>query len=758
MSLEARKFLQDRIGSSIESLIQSTNAGMSSENASELIRKGAAIAAASEELGLSDEDVENMVLGRIKQDMMGRTNRNKYTGNRQSDPARRERLKSRGFGKQERRPARIGSAQDAMAVAERLNAALAPTDNPRSAVKGRGDLRTAEIGKLLEESEYPDPFGQDQGQYMDYRPDDRQYFESIAQGLREEARAMESGKVDFIDGTAVPRLKPMADPARYDEINMLLDEDAYNRERGAVAPPSVLRDALSRLNTASTEQAGVADAIGRLEDDLPGAPSVREAQQALVSDLVRADRKTFDPELIAANNQREAYRAGVIGRDLFTAGGRGAMADEAIAKLGQINRLGTVKEGTRNLGVGLPGATVGNMPMANNMNGIYVDPRTGQPIAAQAEVSAALAGANTPNSLQMLNAPTNLNTREFIATQSQAENLFEPGYQRQLDLTAETKLFADRLKNAQLPGGRGYVLPGMQRSGSSNVRSIDELDSALFSLIRKGKKGGMFFPAYEEGPDGNMQQAYRSVKTLNNDGSVGRVKRQPISDPNPGPMSALAALGYNPGEMTRLSQAMATIDAARRMSVNSQAKNAYFSRQPMGINTSDVNFNSPAQMGIKATVRDDDYQLGYTNAFKNLPGASRDATSGIYGQIMVPDPEKPGKMKPETSAGPRTTNPDYKYIYKRGGMGSGDELEANVIARRLSQGADMETAQQNARDARRAETNAIEAERKRRERMADPTPPAEPSSFSDPGYGDRLRLATQREIESQIAQRNIRRY
>ena len=165
-------------------------------------------------------------------------------------------------------------------------------------------------------------------------------------------------------------------------------------------------------------------------------------------------------------------------------------------------------------------------------------------------------------------------------------------------------------------------------------------------------------------------------------------------------------------------------------------------------------------MGIKSPIRDSEYQLGYTGAFSKIPGADRDVKGGIFGQVMIPEKNaqgmNTGRMVPETVAGPATKNPDYKYIYKRANMGSGDELEANVIAKRLSQGADMETARQNASDARRAETNAIESERKRRERMADPTPPAEPRSFDDPGYGDRLRLATQREMESQL--RNRRRF
>ena len=764
MSLEARQFLQDRIGSSIEGIIAGLDPGMSQEGMSELVRKGAAIAAASQELGLTDQDIENMVLSSVKREVGGPSNRNKYTGNRQSNPERRERLKSRGFGRQERRPARISTAQDAIAVADRLNEALAPTDNPRSSVRGRGDLRTAEVGKILEESEYPDPFGQDQGQYMDYRPDDQQYFDSIKQSLREEASDMESGRVDFIDGTAVPRLKAMADPARYDEISMLLAQDADNRERNTVAPTSVLENALSRLNNASADQSEIAALQGSLEDQLPGAPSVRAAQQALVRDMVRADSRTFNPELIAANNQREAYRASRIGQDLFTVGGQGAMADEAIARIGLITRLGKATEGTRNLGVSLPGSSMAEMPMARNLNGIYVDPRTGQPVAVQDEVPAALTAANRPDSAQMLNAPTNFNTPSFIATQSQADNLIEPGFQQQLDLTGQTTLFADRLRNARFPKssaqGGELVLPGMQRSASTNVRSIGELDNALKMFVEKGQEGGVFFPAYEEGPSGRMQQAYRQVKVLNSDGSVGKVRRSPIAEQNPGPMNALGALGYNPGEMTNLAQAMQTIEIARGRAVNKQAKEAYFGRQATGINTSDVSFDSPAQMGIKSPIRDSEYQLGYTGAFRNIPGASRDVTGGIFGQVMIPEKDaqgmNTGRMYPETVAGPKTTNPRYMYRYKRGGMGSGDELEANVIAKRLSQGADMETARQNASDARRAETNAIESERKRRERMADPTPPAEPRSFDDPGYGDRLRLATQREMESQL--RNRRRF
>ena len=126
------------------------------------------------------------------------------------------------------------------------------------------------------------------------------------------------------------------------------------------------------------------------------------AQEALVAELVKRDQEKTNQEMVDYNNFRAEAEASILGRE-FTAGGRGTMADEAIGRIGEVKSLG--KTGETAQVIRYSGDTSSFPSATQNANGVYVDPRTGQPIAVQETVPTALAGANTPNTANQLNAP-----------------------------------------------------------------------------------------------------------------------------------------------------------------------------------------------------------------------------------------------------------------------------------------------------------------------------------------------------------------
>lgn len=115
--------------------------------------------------------------------------------------------------------------------------------------------------------------------------------------------------------------------------------------KGAVAPAAqIMQEELNRVQAGIDKYGadafpGAADVVGRLEDDIKGN---RDAERALVREMVQRDRVRQNAEAVEANNWRAQAAANLIGQD-FMVGGRGAAADQAIANIGQIAKIGPAK-------------------------------------------------------------------------------------------------------------------------------------------------------------------------------------------------------------------------------------------------------------------------------------------------------------------------------------------------------------------------------------------------------------------------------
>ena len=109
-----------------------------------------------------------------------------------------------------------------------------------------------------------------------------------------------------------------------------------------------VRDALIRLQAKIAEvgYAGLppetAEVERRLTDSLEYGKVQRGAERSLVRDMVRRDNDEFSNAIAQENYLRAAEEAQSYG-PRFTEGGRGAAADNVLASLGRITRLGQVK-------------------------------------------------------------------------------------------------------------------------------------------------------------------------------------------------------------------------------------------------------------------------------------------------------------------------------------------------------------------------------------------------------------------------------
>ena len=501
-------------------------------------------------------------------------------------------------------------------------------------VRGIGYLQDVEV----------DPFGQDQGQYATYQPGDKQYDEQERNKIKEELSAEQSKRS--------PNKGLLADLSAELELNP--------EDRPEMAPQSVVKNALADLQEAKAKQTslgsrlsrvfgggneqmeGLAQVEGRLEDSIPNTGAEKSAMKALAEAIVRRDNENYDSEVREANDFRAEAEASAIGRN-FTAGGRGTMADEAIGRIGEVRSLGKANETAQVIRYA---GDSSSFPVAKNMNGVYVDPRDGQPIAVQETQATALAGSNTPNSANQLNAPTRESATEYVARMmpdySQGGRVF--GDYPQVDITGATTLFADRVRG--LAGGGFEAAADMP----TNVRSIEEFDRTLGMVREAGLGMGKKFYSMEK-TDGGVKQK-RSM--------------------DPGPQEILNFLRYTPAEQEELAGALYQLDSARRSSVNQNPDSMYFTRTGPRGSMEDVRFDAPeainprdgaAQVAkfsrgeriegkqVSEAIRglSPEAAMPYKGTLveRNDKGEMRETKSPIIRQTKLPTPSSPGEKGPE---------------------------------------------------------------------------------------------------------------
>ena len=252
----------------------------------------------------------------------------------------------------------------------------------------------------------------------------------------------------------------------YDKMT---DNELAERAEGVERPESGkagVQEALDRLKMATGrfgyrpmfgDAAGVE---GRLEDSLSYGPEQIGAEKSLAAELVRRDQGLVDPEMAEANYYRAEAEAQAIARDHFTAGGRGAQADAAIARMPNINRRTELAD-------------------VATVEGVYVDPMTGRPILAE-EPAANIAGSNTPTTGQELNAPARDDATSFVVRQVNATDNPQLAQQalRQQDIQGVTSSFGDKVRRL----GATKPFQGKGLANASNIRNLDELDKTIGAI------------------------------------------------------------------------------------------------------------------------------------------------------------------------------------------------------------------------------------------------------------------------------------
>ena len=411
-------------------------------------------------------------------------------------------------------------------------------------------------GVSVQELPEVDPFGEDQGRYYEYSPDDNQYEQQQLERLQEQLLEMEDRSTPTQYNTEGNRrydrrgnvvLKTGVDPTEYDELLQETGEIRDKSNRELSAPRSAIQDAYNRLENARREQEGfnsiLASVLGGQNQDIPGAaelsgrmeeylnPAIqRDAEAALAYELNNRDLNQMSSRRAAYNNINAQIEAEQIGETMYRpssvfpgASLPAVTADQNLAAIAAAN----------------PGA----FPQAAfNTSGIAFDPATGNPIGMQGPQ---MVTANTEPSAA-LNAP--ITTRNWMVEKqpeySTGGRTF--GSYPQTDITGATTLFADRLR--QLEGFENI---------SPNVRNVDELQRAVNMVIGQG---GNF---YTKEP---VEDA------------MGRIKLKSSKQAEADVQGVLNKLRYSPTEEAALANALYQLEVAKQTEINQQGKQQYFTR------------------------------------------------------------------------------------------------------------------------------------------------------------------------------------
>ena len=399
-------------------------------DANDLLIKGAGLAAAGRELGLSEEET----LAAVSRSFRRQQTRDGIAA-RRSDRAQRE---SQWSQKQ----ASLGDWGD-------------------GEIKGVGYEDDDELARA---------FGEDQSDYQVFQADDRGFTEDEETGLlrRENFEESRGEQYDIAPKSALKdaltALNAVENPSPY----------GYDQYPGGV----------TQLRTSGSTPAAVA---GRLEDDI--RPDTK-ADAALGAETVRRDNQRFDDEAREASDWRAAAEADIIARDSYTVNGSGAMADEAIGRIAEIRKLGASGMGGHAIGetahvVRTANDAIKGQAMRRH-DGVFLDPVSGDPIAIQGpELPAVLAGDRTPNdgsSSNALNAPQTARewVQQTMPDYRESQSTF--GDFPQVDITLETTNLNQKVQELGRRMGDARL-----EAAQPNVRSIEELQS-MAAYVQKLKE------------------------------------------------------------------------------------------------------------------------------------------------------------------------------------------------------------------------------------------------------------------------------
>ena len=526
-----------------------------------------------------------------------------------------------------------------------------------------------------------DPFGQDQGQYYEYGPEDRQYDQQQRERTQED-------------------LQDAKDRGDKKGIRALSKELRLNPEdRPVMAPKSAMRDALTQL------QSGI-DSFGY--DAFPGSRDAESALQdylvnnteldaAAGRDVVIADRSNYSPLRAAYNNVTSQIEAEALLRAGIDGSGEAALArTPQLTDVGKALGPGATKVETQDP---IIGEAVRRMGVGTEAR--HFDPRDGTPLAIQGPElpTQMLARGGTPNNMTsagMLNAPQS--AKQWIE-QTQPDyreggRVF--GDYPQTDITLATTNFANRLRDLE-----GY---GMENV-SPNIRSADELQRVVDHVVATAAARGD--KLYDFNPDTGKNQIAQ----------------------NPDIRAVMNKLRMSDPEQSQLAGALAQLEMAKQTQVNQQAKDAYAMRT--GGATPRVTFDAPEaidpQSGAARIARQrkgSSIRVGTgTNSRGQVVPIKQDIRAAMQG---LSDP-----MAADTSIGavvedrPSTTSFHGQQIYNRTGETSPEGIERVLVekamrnSRKTGKPVDVEGTKTNIRNAQFVQERADRAARDRAERESE---------------------------------------
>ena len=404
-----------------------------------------------------------------------------------------------------------------------------------------GGLGQAELrGVGLQEMPEVDPFGQSQNELQSFGG-----FNADPAEARAERVSLGFISPDEMSQDERARMGEAVDRPPSGRAGV---EDALRQLRAARQEQKGFSGMLSRVFGGGSESVpGAAGVEGRLEDSLYYGAEQRAAERDQVRLMNQADIDRMSYRRAAYNNIMAQIEAEQIGDRMYRPARPGYVTTAQVAD----ENLGAVRGGTPQLPTAgmanfSPNGPVAPVGVGEQSWGAAIDER-GNPIGAMGPEYV------TPNTepSAMLNAPQT--TRSWMVEKQPSFFASDRSFGNypQVDITGETTMFADRLRQLE---GFGNISP--------NIRGVDEMQRAVDMAIRNGE----VFATREPIQD-----------------AQGNVTLQSRRQENPDVRGLLNALRYTPAEEGKLANALYMLEVAKGTEVNQNGKGQYYTRTgPMG--------------------------------------------------------------------------------------------------------------------------------------------------------------------------------
>ena len=260
-----------------------------------------------------------------------------------------------------------------------------------------------------------------------------------------------------------------------------------------IAPKSALRDALAQLQGSTAS--GSIDAVDRLTRQVEGGVDLERerflAQEAVKADAARYDPEVRQYNDYRAEAESQAIAREYFGG--YGSGSMADDAIGRIAEIRKLGASGALKAGESAQVIRYGDDVSADAPIVRD--GVYFDPRTNNPIAIQGpDTPPQFRGANTPNTAQVANAPQPQNAQtwmsENLPSPREGGRVFND--YPQVDITLSTTNFAQKLR--ELDGyGLGNVSSNIRSAAELQkvtdyiVQKSGEMGKPLYLKNEEGK-------------------------------------------------------------------------------------------------------------------------------------------------------------------------------------------------------------------------------------------------------------------------------